>query len=459
MKDNNNKELIEVIKQQLKNSEELPYKPGAWESFREKYEAAPKRKALIPLWVAAAASVAVLAFGALFVFQNGDAPNINTLTQVSNKTGGSINDQDSSKPYVNSESTTEEEAPLGNVIDPKLAKNQNFKGNSFPQEVESTNRSLRAAGTEHLTTRESLYTVLNESTNITLSLYPENKVNNPSVRNNLPIALFPDLNTDIGTDAVDNFVGGKQVDKSYAYTAEVGRDISPKKMRLAKNLKLGAFVSPSTTEQSFDMGGGMVLAYQLSDKIAVRTGASFNQYEVGILGSSARPEDGRQNSPTTAGGASLVSESVPYRTNNMMLPNLNSVSSKMQTLDVPLEIKYNVTKDYYVVGGASYAFVLSQERYNHYSEYTDAITYSSASDSDKPTSTPQKTVERKIKSSTENVDSNGFGGFVNFSIGKKTGLTKNLNISVEPFVKIPVGSFKQTDMNYTNGGIRIITNF
>src|SRR5690606_17150144 len=121
-----------------------------------------------------------------------------------------------------------------------------------------------------------------------------------------------------------------------------------------------------------------------------------------------------------------------YRTNNVMMPNLNSVSSKMQTLDVPLEIKYNIINDYYVVGGASYAFVLSQERYNHFSEYTDAITYSSASNSDKPTSTPQKTVERKVKSNNENVDTDGLGGFVNFAIGRKTGITKSLNISVEP---------------------------
>src|SRR5690606_2256237 len=115
-----------------------------------------------------------------------------------------------------------------------------------------------------------------------------------------------------------------------------------------------------------------------------------NQYAVGISGSSARSEDGlQQSAPTVSGGAALVSENVAYRTNNVMMPNLNSVSSKMQTLDVPLEIKYNIINDYYVVGGASYAFVLSQERYNHFSEYTDAITYSSASNSDKPTSTPQ----------------------------------------------------------------------
>jgi len=48
---------------------------------------------------------------------------------------------------------------------------------------------------------------------------------------------------------------------------------------------------------------------------------------------------------------------------------------------------------------------------------------------------------------------------VNFSIGKEMRVNKRMNLSVEPYVKLPVGSFKQADMNYTNGGIRIITNF
>src|SRR5690606_28528457 len=69
----NNKELIDVIRQQLRNAEERPYKPGAWEAFLDNYDDAPKRKRIVPLWVAAAASVAVLAFGSIYVFQNNES--------------------------------------------------------------------------------------------------------------------------------------------------------------------------------------------------------------------------------------------------------------------------------------------------------------------------------------------------------------------------------------------------
>ncbi len=457
MKDNKNKELIEVIKQQLKNRADYPYKAGAWESFKEKYEATPKRKAIIPLWIGAAASVVVLAFGALFVLRNNESATTGQLAHAPVEMKDTSDKEISNTPGLNSEYLNKDATWVESDKGALSADNKTDLGLSRDLQINPTVRLTDGDHVTPLINRVNLHAA--SSSAINLNLQTEKVVNNPTARKELPMALFPDRDLDNQLTTDNNFISGEQIDESYAYTAEAGRNISPKKVRLAKNLKLGAYVSPSTTEESFDLGGGMVLAYQLSDKIAVRTGASFNQYEVGILGSSARSEKGMHDSPTTAGGAALVSENVAYRTNNVMIPNLNSVSGKMQTLDVPLEIKYNVTKDYYIVGGASYAFVLSQERYNYYSEYTDAITYSSASNSDKPTSTPQKTVERKIKSDTDNVDSDGFGGFVNFSIGKKTGLTKSLNISVEPFVKIPVGSFKQTDMNYTNGGIRIITNF
>ncbi|MGO1243791.1 MAG: outer membrane beta-barrel protein [Sphingobacterium sp.] len=458
MKDNKNKELIEVIKQQLKNGPQLPYKEGAWESFKEKYETAPTRKALVPLWVAAAASVVVLAFGALFVFQNSNDATSMQLTRSSIDMPDSTENRGDQVPHNNSTDM------VSGIPSGPAKSDQGTAGSeeelailSYEQQHILSGRT-RSEDTHDEFIKETLHVA--SIAPIHVAITPQLETVNPSVRNNLPIALFPDRTIGVTPYEQNDLVSGSEVDESYAYTAQAGRNISPKKVRLAKNVRLGAFVSPSATEQSFDLGGGLVLAYQISDKLAVRTGASFNQYEVGILGGSARPENGTQDAPpTAASGAALVSENVPYRKNNVMMPSLNSVSSKMQTLDVPLEIKYNLSKDYYIVGGASYAFVLSQERYNYYSEYTDAITYSSASDSDKPTSTPQKTVERKIKSGTDNVDDDGFGGFVNFSIGKKTGLTKNLNISIEPFVKIPVGSFKQTDMNYTNGGIRIITNF
>src|SRR5690606_21840648 len=85
-------------------------------------------------------------------------------------------------------------------------------------------------------------------------------------------------------------------------------------------------------------------------------------------------------------------------------------------------------------------------------------TYSSASDSPEPVENPVTTISTTQASAYENID-NGFGGFVNFSIGRRVNMGKTIKVSIEPFVKLPVGQFKRADMNYTNCGIRIMTSF
>src|SRR5690606_22694209 len=50
-----NKEMIELTKEELKNAAELPYKEGAWEEYKSRYEPAREGKHRTIIWVAAAA--------------------------------------------------------------------------------------------------------------------------------------------------------------------------------------------------------------------------------------------------------------------------------------------------------------------------------------------------------------------------------------------------------------------
>src|SRR5690606_12894872 len=61
-----NKELIELIKKGLKNVEELPYKEGAWEAYKAKYEPTRKVRYFALPWVAAAV-MALAGFTFLFL--------------------------------------------------------------------------------------------------------------------------------------------------------------------------------------------------------------------------------------------------------------------------------------------------------------------------------------------------------------------------------------------------------
>lgn len=450
MEDSKKKELIEVIKNRLKNAEPIPYKEGAWEAYSAKYGQTKTRRLPAAFWSAAAA-LAVAAFASLFLLKEDTAESL-----VSQKANSAI-----------VQTTPNEEQGAPQREDPTPQKTTSTEIEQHLLSIAGPSQALDP--TDALPRRNNMLQ-MSLLTSTTSELYMEKSIGLGQVelRRAFPIAT-PHL--DLADAPLEESILGSEFTLAQQSGANMARrresdmQLSPKKINVSQKFEFGAFLSPSTTNQSFDVGGGLMLAYQLSDKIAVRTGASFNQYEVGILGSDLAgrgvQSDLQQNSPVVGpGGAALVSKEVPYRANNLLLPNLNSVSGKVQTLDIPLEFKYNVGKQFYATGGVSYAVVLSQERFNHITEYTGVPTYSSASDSDQPTNQPTaSSVERTLQSSDNNINTNGFGGFVNFSIGRKTKLTKSVKLSIEPYVKMPVGQFKRADMDYTNGGLRVITNF
>lgn len=439
MKDN--KELIDLIRDGLKNAGELPYKEGAWEVYKAKYEPTGKVRRLIPLWVAAAVA-AVAGFIFLFNSEDGsiEAVKLADVEQITDNGVGKT------------ENKAEE---AGKIETDRLA-------SVDIQQKDDNNISTPFYEVSQRAKQRPIMLDKMDVQSFTL-VHSENA---PSLDKELKAAdlmVFEDEDDAIAAlDWSDDLIEGQQVNPNFAYQNEVAHNLSPKKMRLTDRFELGAFVSPSTTDRSFDLGGGLVFAYRFNDKVAIRTGASFNQYEVGMLGSQVREvreEKITQSAPVANSDKLISKETTAFRNNNLFIPNLNAVTGKIQTLDIPLEVRYNLTQQFYATGGVSYAAVLSQERFDHYEESVGIPTYSSASDSEKPVKNSVSTISTTVKSDDENVNTNGFGGFVNFSVGRRVNVGKTMKVSVEPFVKLPVGQFRRADMDYTNGGIRIITSF
>jgi len=432
MKDRN-KELIELIKEGLKNAEELPYREGAWEAYRAKYDSARRVSYFSLPWVAAA----VMALASL-IFLFHDWKGSNESVKVVETQEKSWSAPTISLPQEPDKRVT----TMGGLN--RLSSSSNLK------DIEETQKDRKMLHKIDLQAMELPH--LNSKPLRVAKIQTPDRL--PSYRqDSRPVAVWP---------YDDDLIAGEPLDPNFAHQRESAHHLAPKKLRLTDRFELGAFVSPSTTDQSFDLGGGLVFAYRLNDRIAVRTGASFNQYEVSMLKSQVQ-EIGAEMKEAAApikNTDNLISkEASSLRTNSFFIPNLNAVTGKVQTLDIPLEIRYNVTKEFYATGGVSYAAVLSQERFDHYEESAGIPTYSSASDSEKPVANPVTTVETTQVSNDENINTNGFGGFVNFSVGRRVNMGRTLKVSIEPFVKLPVGQFKRADMNYTNGGIRIMTSF
>lgn len=451
MKDRN-KELIDLIREGLKNAGELPYKEGAWEAYKAKYEPTRTARRIAPLWMAAA--VAALA-GFTFLFN--DWSDSNKSINVAK---------------IEQENTTP--VPMGESIDKPITGETDRLASTDVQNKEDSEQlstysdgiiALENGGLRNPPRRAMQDIVKLDRMDLqTLDLAPLGSI--PMLTTEIKVPDLMSFQEDSKPRATllwdDDLIAGQQIDPNFAYQSETALHLSPKKLRITDRFELGAFVSPSTTDRSFDLGGGLVFAYRFNDKLAIRTGASFNQYEVGMLKSHVQEvsqEKKQAAAPIKNADKVISKEASSLRTDNFFIPNLNAVTGKVQTLDVPLEIRYNLTKEFYATGGVSYAAVLSQERFDHYEESAGIPTYSSASDAEKPTKNSVSTIETTQKSDDENINTNGFGGFVNFSIGRKANIGKTMKVSIEPFVKFPVGQFKRADMNYTNGGIRIITSF
>jgi hypothetical protein len=132
---------------------------------------------------------------------------------------------------------------------------------------------------------------------------------------------------------------------------------------------------------------------------------------------------------------------------------LSAVNNKLLTIDIPVDVRYHVSKSFYTSVGVSYVGVLDQTQENY---FVNGINENTSANNGQAVSSPEN-VKQTFKGSA--VNTNDFNGFVNLSIGKKMTVGKKLSIAVEPFVKLPVGGLKSTDFNYTNGGLKVVTSF
>ncbi len=128
-------------------------------------------------------------------------------------------------------------------------------------------------------------------------------------------------------------------------------------------------------------------------------------------------------------------------------------------LDIPIDFKYQVTKQFYASAGVSLFTVLNEQRTNNY--ITSSPTNRSLQTSEgfvynQPEFQTQKVSE---KSTDTPLQGNSYSGFLNFSVGRKMPISSKVGISVEPFIKQPIGKLSNENLNLRYGGVRIITSF
>src|SRR5690606_36878950 len=127
----------------------------------------------------------------------------------------------------------------------------------------------------------------------------------------------------------------------------------------SRRWNLGVVVAPSLTSEKVNVGGGLAVAYQLSDKFTVGSGVSIGRLGVGenpnydpryggsqYNGPPASPNDG-------SGELALAKDPEQYKRDV-------SVTSSVVALDIPLNLRYEVIRGFYTSVGVSYVAVLNE---------------------------------------------------------------------------------------------------
>lgn len=428
LKTSSDEELINHIKNGLADHEE-EYVVGNWEKFNKKEK---KRPAII-LWmggIGAAAAVLLISF-ALFFNENSKEKTISRDNGIA-KT-----------------------APL--EVD-ELGNSDNNTGSSTvrvqPESVEKTTNALTAViGKEQVTTTNSdlaLVSPVNDLLPLTAPLIAANPiVKQPDyiVNQQALVVKQPDPVAVVTADPTDN-IAKKPItlDAFLAKENELNasKKAAGKKQTLSNKWDLGVVVAPSfgNTTDKLNMGYGVSMAYNLNSKVSVGSGISYNEMGASkdIIGNSA---------PNSPSANALVSDT----------KSLESVNTRVSGIDIPLEVRYNLSSRFYANVGVSAFAVINQQQNNVYLQGTviQETTLNLAGDVQ-----PQSFLrtEKVSEKAAETLSPNSrLIGFYNFSFGYRQKLSKDKSIGIEPFMKVPMKDVTKENLRLLGTGLKIKFDF
>ena len=406
------KELIEHITAQLQNHEET-YPNGAWERFSEKKN---KRRGIAfwPLWAAAAL---ILIFGGVFFAQNNSDQKKDiaiTKPKVQQNATADAKPNTNIETKIDSTSLNNDTAPVNN-----LAANR-------PAKITESTKPLL------LTAEQTSYSFINTSEQLA-------PVNNNLLDNKLAGANLSNLQTkqfDILTEKKKpQPIAQTSFEKLLAQDSYANQQKLPSKTNVNSKWQPDVYIAPAMgNDNKVTMNYGFSLSYAIANKLSISSGVSY--------ASISTTESLNASAPQTLSGK-----------------NLESVDAKVRGINVPLELKYNISDKLYTNIGVSALAVINNSQQNNYIvnqvQSFSSPTVNGYADS-KTLIVKEKTTEPQPEA---NIDPDKYIGFYNFSLGYKQKISKKNNIAIEPFLRLPMKTFSKENLNLTNGGLRLKIDF
>ncbi|MDQ0638571.1 hypothetical protein QF042_002136 [Pedobacter sp. W3I1] len=383
------KELIEHITAQLQNHEET-YPNGAWERFSEKGN---KRRGIAywPLWAAAAL---ILVFGGVFF----------TLNNSPKKDGIAI-----TKPKIQNNPVI-----IGNTDD-----NLNTKSDLIPRNNKNNNSSINLVTNRptQATERAELSTDQNNNYTFENSSEKLDPINNNILDNKLAgtnLSNFTSKHFDILTEKKKSQQISQQTnfEKLLAQDSYANQHKAADKTNENSKWQPDVYVAPAMgNDNKVTMNYGFSLSYAIANKLSISSGVSY--------ASISTTESLNASAPQTLSGK-----------------NLESVDAKVRGINVPLELKYNISDKLYTNIGVSALAVIKNSQQNNYI-VNQVQSFPSAAVNGYADSKTMIVKEKTTEPQPEaNIDPDKYIGFYNFSLGYKQKISKKNNIAIELFFKV-----------------------
>lgn len=435
MKPDKNKDITDRMVEMLRQHS-LPYKEGAWERFKE-YEAAKKKKTIIWPYLSGAAAIVLLG---VFLFLRQDEPDIKSAPN-SAQTEVPI-DEDVAEPLDSSPGLIEKEGHTTAVDMGEIVLDETVLATTISSEPEEEGTDI-----ENL----QYYAVRRSSENKLEKLIGSRDENHERPVDVLQQSAAvsqqetdPNRKEESKIDEPSGTYDQEDINRSsdWAFKGESGTDIDLKPSLDKWDFSIE--LAPNINERNqINFGGGLAVAYNINEKLSISSGVSYVQLD-------AQRGPNQMDIPAEFSKASLNS----YNYNK----SLNTINTTLVGLDVPVNLKVNLGSQLYASAGVSVFSVLSESRYNIFEEKIAQVASVSAGGEGSRVPAIQTVYSQEASPNTP-YEGKNFTGFFNLSLGYKLPVLKNINLSVEPYLKVPVGSLTDQDMNLGNGGLKIVTSF
>lgn len=215
--------------------------------------------------------------------------------------------------------------------------------------------------------------------------------------------------------------------------------------------EMGLVVAPSFgNSKKLNMGYGVSMGYALSDRVSISSGISYNE-----MGAS-RTINNTPNSDAMAFSSPVLGLSGPVNDSKQ----LHSVEANLRGIDIPIEIKYHVSKKVYANVGISAFAVLDQSQKSNFLESkvkTEAYEGMDGAAATFKTFVVNNNVSEETPK--DEVKKDPYIGFYNISLGYRQKISAGKAFAVEPFLKLPIKEFTKENLYLIGTGVRLKFDF